>query len=290
MIGPGQFTDTHVKEPKMSSTSDDPTPPSSPRSIAVIGPAHLKILAAEFVGTCVLMIVGPGSAILAADAMTALGVSLAFGFALVTMAYAIGHVSGCHINPAVTLSFLLTRKVTAIQAAYYWVGQVLGAVLGGLILYVISEGGDLDNTGVFAANGWGSEIGSSFGIGSAILVEIIFTALLIFVVLSTTTEGFLVGFGGLAAGLTLAMIHLATIPVDNTSVNPARSIGAALFAGTDALEQLWVFIVFPMVGGLLGVLVWLMTHEERLEGTMAGGQAHLLAFRDKLAGWTDRTR
>jgi aquaporin Z len=114
--------------------------------------------------------------------------------------------------------------------------------------------------------------------------------LLIFVVLSTTTEGFLVGFGGLAAGLTLAMIHLATIPVDNTSVNPARSIGAAVFAGSDALGQLWVFIVFPMIGAILGVLVWLFTHEERLEGTMVGGQAQLLAFRDRVAGWTDRSR
>jgi glycerol uptake facilitator-like aquaporin len=158
------------------------------------------------------------------------------------MAYTIGHVSGCHINPAVTLSFLVARKVTIVQAAYYWVAQFAGAALGGLIVWIISDTGDLDNTvnaqgqQIFAANGWGADIGSPFGMGSAIAVEIVFTALLVFVVLATTGGGYLVGFGGLSAGLTLAMIHLATIPVDNTSVNPARSFGSALFSGTRRVD------------------------------------------------------
>lgn len=121
------------------------------------------------------------------------------------------------------------------------------------------------------ANGWGDEIGSPFGLGSAIVVEIVFTALLVFVVLSTTTRYYPAGFGGLAAGLTLAMIHLATIPVDNTSVNPARSLGAAVFAGTDAPGQLWAFIVFPMIGAVVGVAAWKMVHESRL--TIAPGSA-----------------
>ena len=124
---------------------------------------------------------------------------------------------------------------------------------------------------------------ATFGLGATIVVEIFFTALLIFVVLSTTTIGYPTGFGGLAAGLTLAMIHLATIPVDNTSVNPARSFGTAIFSGVDALTQLWAFIVFPLIGAVLGVLVWLLVHDERLEDTMFGGQPGLINARDKAA-------
>lgn len=208
--------------------------------------------AAEAIGTMVLMIVGPGTAILAVDAVGVLGVSLAFGFALMAMAYTIGGVSGCHINPAVTLSFYLSKTIDAATAGLYVLSQAVGAVVGGLVLYIVTSQGDLDRTGVFAANGWGDEIGSSFGLGAVIVVEIVFTALLVFVVLATTTRSFPAGFGGLAAGITLAMIHLATIPVDNTSVNPARSLGAAVFSGSDALTQLWAFIVFPLIGGALG--------------------------------------
>jgi aquaporin Z len=209
--------------------------------------------AAEGIGTMLLMLVGPGTAILASDAMGTLGVALAFGFVLLAMAYAIGHVSGCHINPAVTLGFLLSKKIDQRTAIGYIIAQIVGAVVGGALLYLITEGGDLDKTGVFAANGWGDHLGVPFGLGSVLVVEIVFTAILVFVVLATTTKSFPSGFGGLAAGLTLAMIHLATIPVDNTSVNPARSIGAAVFAGSDALEQLWAFIVFPLIGGALAV-------------------------------------
>ena len=229
------------------------------------GQSNLRIFGAEAVGTAVLMLVGPGSAILAADVVGAYGVAFAFGLALVAMAYTIGHVSGCHINPAVTVGFLLSRKISVVEAVYYWVAQLLGAVVGGLLLWIVTEGGDLDKTGVFAANGWGDDIGSPFGLGSTIVVEVVFTALLVFVVLSTTTVGYPTGFGGLAAGLTLAMIHLATIPVDNTSVNPARSLGAAIFSGSDAMTQLWAFIVFPLAGAVLGVVVWLLVHDTGAE-------------------------
>lgn len=270
-----------------SAAAYDPAPTeavAAPRApIAAVAPTNLKIFGAEAVGTAVLMVVGPGSAILAADAIGALGVALAFGLALLTMAYTIGHVSGCHINPAVTLAFWLTRKVSLVQAVAYWIAQAVGAVIGGLLLYLISDTGDLDKTGVFAANGWGDKIGSPFGMGAAIAVEIVFTALLIFVVLATTTKGYPVGFGGIAAGLTLAMIHLATIPVDNTSVNPARSLGAAVFAGSDALGQLWVFIVFPLLGAIVGVFAWLLVHDDNLESTMFGSQRGLLSARDRAA-------
>jgi aquaporin Z len=221
---------------------------------------NARIAAAELIGTAVLMLIGPGSAILAFDAIGAMGVALAFGFALLAMVYVIGPVSGSHINPAVTLGFLLSRKITAVEAVWYWVSQLVGAAIGGLLLYIVTEGGDLDKTGVFAANGWGHQIGSPFGLGSVIVVEIVFTSILVFVVLSTTRADFPAGFGGLAAGITLAMIHLATIPVDNTSVNPARSFGAAIFSGTDALGQLWAFILWPLVGGVLGVGLWKVVH------------------------------
>jgi aquaporin Z len=267
------------------------TPVSTPlETVAAAGPSHLKIFAAEVVGTFVLMMIGPGCAILGVDVMGTFGVALAFGLALLAMAYTIGHVSGCHINPAVTLSFWISRKITLVQALYYWVAQVVGAILGGLLLYIITSAGDNDKTGIFAANGWGPKIGSPFGIGAAIGVEIFFTALLIFVVLSTTTKGYPVGFGGLAVGLALAMIHLATIPVDNTSVNPARSIGTALFSGKNALEQLWVFIIFPLVGAVLGLLVWLLVHDENLESTILGNQPSLVAARDRAAGMANQVQ
>jgi aquaporin Z len=245
--------------------------------------SNLRIFSAELVGTAVLMLVGPGSAILAGDVIGTYGVAFAFGLALLAMAYTIGHVSGCHINPAVTLGFLLSRKVSVEQAVYYWVAQLVGAALGGLVLYVITEAGDLDQTGIFAANGWGDEIGSDFGLGSTILVEIVFTALLVFVVLSTTTVGYPTGFGGMAAGLALAMIHLATIPVDNTSVNPARSFGAAIFSGTDALAQLWAFIVWPLVGAVVGLLLWLLVHDATLEDTMLDDE-RVTGVRDRAHG------
>ena len=234
-----------------------------------------RILVAEALGTMILILGGPGTAIfgnfLGYDIGT-LGVSLAFGLSLLCAAYMIGSISGCHINPAVTLGFLLGGKISTVEAAYYWVAQFVGAAIGGGLLYIITEGGDLDQTGVFAANGWGSEIGSSFGLGSAIVVEVVFTALLIFVVLSTTTVGYPTGFGGLAAGLTLAMIHLATIPVDNTSVNPARSFGAAIFSGGDAMAQLWAFIVWPLVGAVVGVVLWLLVHDVGREDTVLGAR------------------
>lgn len=229
-------------------------------------PTLTRIGIAEFVGTLVLMIVGPGTAIFAVDAVGAFGVALSFGAALLIMAYAIGHISGCHINPAVTLGFVVTGKLSIAKALYYWVAQAAGAIAGGLILFIATSGGKegLDKTGVFASNGWGDTLGTPYGLGAVVVVEIVFTALLIFVVLSTTTKGFPAGFGGLAAGVTLMGIHLATIPVDNTSVNPARSLGAAIFGGGDHLAQLWAFIVFPLIGALVGAAVWAAVHAGKL--------------------------
>jgi aquaporin Z len=229
--------------------------------------SYAPIVAAEFVGTAVLVLCGPGSAILAPE-LGQLGVSLAFGFALLIMAYVIGPISGCHINPAITLGMLLSKKVTLPHAAYAWGAQILGGIFGAIVIYGIASGRDGWERGTFASNGW--DRNGLSGMGAMIVVEIVFTALFVFVVLTTTGRRFAPGFGGLVAGITLAVIHLVTIPVDNTSVNPARSIATAIFADTDpnALGQLWAFIVFPLIGSVVGVFVWLLVDEATLEQTM----------------------
>lgn len=233
--------------------------------------SNVRILVAELLGTCVLMLGGPGSAILAGDQFGALGIALAFGLSLLIMAYAIGPVSGCHINPAVTIGLYLHRRIEAASVIFYIAGQAIGAVLGGLIIFIIANDLDgFDATNNFAANGWGDHSPGGYGLAAAIVVEIVFTALLIYVVLTTTTKTFNVGFGGLVAGFTLALIHLVTIPVDNTSVNPARSLGAAVFAGGDAFGQLWAFIVFPVIGGVVGAIVFSVVHGERLPDVPRG--------------------
>jgi aquaporin Z len=240
-----------------------PPPPTDP-----VVRSYAPIAACEFVGTAVLVMLGPGSAILAGEQIGNLGIALSFGFALLVMAYVIGPISGSHINPAVTLGMWLTRKITLRHATYAWIAQVLGGIFGAAVIYGIASGRDGWERGPFASNGWDRD-GLS-GLGATIVVEIVFTALLVFVVLSTTGRRFAPGFGGLAAGITLAVIHLVTIPVDNTSVNPARSIATAIFADTSpsALGQLWAFIIFPLIGGVVGVFVWLLIDEATLESTL----------------------
>ncbi len=240
-----------------------------------------RILAAEIVGTTVLMLGGPGVAIFSAQAVGVLGVALGFGLSLAIMAYVIGPISGCHINPAVTLGMLLTRKINGTHAAMAWIGQLIGGVGGAAIIYGIASGRDGFERGQFAANLWSGEY---YGVGAAIVAEVVLTALLVMVVLFTTTRSMAPGMGGLVAGLTLTVIHLISIPIDNTSVNPARSIGTALFADTsfEALQQLWVFVVFPLVGAVVGVIVWLVLDDTRLEDTMLAEVPGLTGTRNAL--------
>lgn len=249
-----------------------------------------KILAAEIVGTMILMLGGPGSAILAGGDIGVLGVSLAFGFALLIAAYAVGPISGCHINPAVTVGLALVRKLEVRLVPVYIIGQLVGAAIGGAIIFGIANGLDgfsASDSG-FATNGWADRSPGGYNFGAMLIVEIVFTAVLVFAVLSTTTRKFNATAGGLTVGLTLALIHLVTIPVDNTSVNPARSFGAALWSGAGgAWEQLWAFIVFPLVGALLGALVWLAVDDARLEDTMLGGRV-VVDVRDRAAAVGDR--
>ena len=201
---------------------------------------------------------------------------------LLIMAYVIGPISGCHINPAVTLGLLLARKINGAHAVFAWFGQLFGGIGGAAIVYGIASGRDDWKRGQFA--------GKYFGLGSAIVVEVVLTALLVMVVLFTTTKKFAPGMGGLTVGLTLTLIHLISIPVDNTSVNPARSLGAALFADKTisgqadwaALQQVWAFIVFPLIGAVVGVLIWLMLDDSRLEDTMLAAVPGLDDVRDAL--------
>ncbi len=245
----------------------DPTVGAGIADTRTVVSSYAPIVAAEFVGTAVLLMAGPGTAILAPE-IGQVGVALAFGFALLVMAYVIGPISGCHINPAVTLGMLLTKKVTVRHAVFAWSAQVVGAIFGAVVIFGIASGREGWERGGFASNGWDRD-GFS-GLGSAIVVETVFTALLVFVVLATTGRRFAPGFGGLAAGITLALIHLVSIQVDNTGVNPVRSLATAIFADTSpsALSQLWVFVIFPLIGAVVGVFVWLMIDEAMLESTM----------------------
>lgn len=222
-----------------------------------------RVAGAEFIGTAVLIMGGPGTAILAGDAVGIFGIAVAFGLALAVMAYVIGSVSGCHINPAVTLGMWVTRKVSLRQAVYSWIGQIAGGIVGAFIIWLIVARTDAYERGNFASNGWDRE-GLAGGLSATIVVEIVFTALLVMVVLATTSRKFAPGFAGLVAGGTLTLIHLITIPIDNTSVNPARSLATAIFADADpnALGQVWAFIIFPLIGSLVGVGAWMIIDEE----------------------------
>ena len=246
----------------------------------------VKILVAELVGTMILVMGGPGSAILAADRIHMAGVAFAFGLSLLIAAYTIGPISGCHINPAVTLAMWVTRKIPTRSVPAYIIGQIIGAFAGASVIFAIANGIDgFSAKNNFAANAWGSKNGF-YPVGSMIVVEIIFTALLVFVVLSTTTQKFTASQGGVVIGLTLTLIHLVTIPVDNTSVNPVRSLATAVFQRGDALEQIWAFILFPLVGGLVGVLVWLAVDDARLEDTMLKSDA-LISVRNEMTKVAD---
>ena len=218
----------------------------------------IKIGVAEALGTFVLVLGGCGSAVLAGDKIGFLGVSIAFGLSLLIMVYTIGPISGCHINPAVSVGLVVAKLIDAVLLPYYIGGQIVGGILGGLVLYMIASGKpgfDAAASG-FASNGLGEHSPTGYGLLAAALTEIVLTAFLLFTIMGTTHPNYPAGLGGIPIGLMLVLIHLVGIPVTNTSVNPARSIGVALFQGGWAIQQLWVFIVFPVLGGIIGVLAY----------------------------------
>ena len=219
----------------------------------------MKKYLAEMVGTFVLVFGGCGSAVLAGQQIGFLGVSIAFGLTLLVMAYAIGHISGCHINPAVTVGLLVSKKMDASDVVGYIVGQIIGGILAAALLLTIAKGvaGGYDPTLTgFAANGYGDHSPGHYNLISAFLAEVILTFFLMFTVLGATDIKAPVGFAGIPIGLVLVLIHLVGIPVTNTSVNPARSIGPAVFVGGWALSQLWLFIIAPTIGAIIAAVVY----------------------------------
>ncbi len=216
---------------------------------------------AEFFGTFWLVLGGCGSAVLAAAfpgvGIGLLGVSLAFGLTVVTMAYAVGHISGGHFNPAVTLGLWAGGRFPAARVLPYIVSQVLGGLLAGLVLFIIASGRTgFDAAAGFAANGFGDHSPGGYSLLAALVTEVVMTMMFLVVILGATDQRAPQGFAPLAIGLCLTLIHLISIPVTNTSVNPARSTGVALFAGSWAIGQLWLFWIAPIAGGILGAVVY----------------------------------
>jgi aquaporin Z len=229
-----------------------------------------KKWAAEALGTFILVICGVGTAVLAGERVGALGIALAFGLTLMFLVYSIGPISGCHVNPAVTLGQLLLGRLSAISAVGYVIAQLIGAFLAGLVLFALAKNLPSYDRAVngLGANGWGKHspsaktgplgqvvVENGYGLAAVIIIEVMLTALLVFVVLASTDQLSDVPLAGLSIGVTLAVINLVAIPVDGASVNPARSLAVAPYQD-GAMGQVWAFIVFPLIGGALGALVY----------------------------------
>lgn len=219
----------------------------------------MKKQLAEFIGTFWLVLGGCGSAVLAAGfpnvGIGLLGVSLAFGLTVLTIAYSLGHISGAHLNPAVTVGLWVNGRIPSKEVLPYIIAQIAGAIAGAAVLYAIATGNG-STAGDFAANGYGEHSPGNYSIIAAILTEFVMTFIFLLVILGATDEKSPKGFAGIAIGLALTLIHLISIPVTNTSVNPARSISQAIFTGGWALEQLWLFILVPVAGAALAGFVY----------------------------------
>ena len=227
----------------------------------------LRKLSAEAIGTFWLTLGGCGSAVIAAGfpqvGIGLVGVSLAFGLTVVTMAYAIGHVAGCHLNPAVTVGLAAGGRFPANQIGPYVAAQVVGAIVGAAVLYLIASGAPgFDVAKGFASNGYAEHSPGKYGLVACLVTEVIMTMMFLFIIMGATHGKAPTGFAPLAIGLGLTLIHLVSIPVTNTSVNPARSTGPALFVGGWAIQQLWLFWIAPLIGGALGGVLYRWISEE----------------------------
>jgi aquaporin Z len=208
---------------------------------------------AEFIGTFALVLFGCGAAVLGGEQVGQLGIALAFGFAIVAMAYGIGPISGCHVNPAVSLAAFVAGRMTVRDMLTYWVAQFLGALAGAAILMVLAKAGADSGLG---RNGWGPGYLGEYGPQAALIFEIVMTALFVIVILGVTGDKGDKAFAGLAIGITLAVIHIVGIQVTGVSVNPARSFGPAMLQGGEALSQVWLFFAAPAAGAVLGALLF----------------------------------
>ena len=224
----------------------------------------MKKYVAEFIGTAVLVLFGCGSAAIAGQALGTLGIALAFGLSIVAMAYVIGNISGCHINPAVSLAMLINKKMSVKDFCFYVLSQVLGAILGIAILYAIISccGLTIEATGL-GANGYAEASSTNINLVGALLVEVILTFVFIYTILGVTSDDKKSSVAGIVIGLTLAFVHIMGIPLTGTSVNPARSLAPAIFLGGTALQQVWVFIVAPFVGSALAAITFKFLNKEK---------------------------
>lgn len=220
----------------------------------------LNKLSAEFFGTFWLVLGGCGSAVLAAGlpdvGIGYLGVAFAFGLTVLTMAYAVGGISGGHFNPAVSLGLAVAGRFDFKQLIPYWIAQVIGAIAAAAVLYLVASGKTGFVAGGFASNGYDTLSPGGYGLTAVLVAEVVFTAFFLIIILGATSASVPAGFAPIPIGLGLTLIHLVSIPVSNTSVNPARSTGVALFAETAALGQLWLFWVAPLVGAAIGAMIW----------------------------------
>lgn len=208
---------------------------------------------AEFIGTLALVLFGCGAAVLGGDHVGQLGIALAFGFAIVAMAYGIGPCSGCHVNPAVSLAAFIAGRMGAREMVFYWIAQFAGALAGAAILCALAQNGAESGLG---RNGWGTGYLGEYSMQAALLFEVVMTALFVIVILGSTGAGSAPGFAGIGIGIALAAIHIVGIQVTGVSVNPARSFGPAVLVGGEALAQLWLFIVAPAAGAALAALLY----------------------------------
>ena len=228
----------------------------------------VRKLAAELIGTFWLVFGGCGSAVLAAGfpdvGIGLLGVSLAFGLTVLTMAYCVGHISGCHLNPAVTLGLCAGGRFPARDVAAYWAAQVIGALIAAILLLFFASGSPLFDLGTsgLAQNGYGEASPGQYSMAAGFMIEVVLTAVFLIVILGSTDDRAPKGFAPIAIGLALTLIHLISIPVTNTSVNPARSTGPAMIVGGPAIQQLWLFWVAPLIGGIIGGVLYRGLFEE----------------------------
>ena len=236
----------------------------------------MRQLAAEFLGTFWLVFGGCGSAVLAAAfpelGIGFVGVSLAFGLTVLTMAYAVGGISGGHFNPAVSLGLAIANRFAWKDVIPYWLAQIAGSIAAAAILFAVASGKAGFAAGGFASNGFGELSPGGYSMQAALLIEVVLTAGFLIVILGATSKAAPTGFAPIAIGLALTLIHLVSIPVTNTSVNPARSTGVALFAETSALSQLWLFWVAPFIGAAVGAAIWryVLTPSEGIEARNDG--------------------
>jgi aquaporin Z len=219
---------------------------------------EMKKFAAEMLGTAILVFIGCGSAVIAGKQIGFLGIALAFGLVLLTMVYAIGSISGCHVNPAVSIAMLVAGKMNVKDAVGYIVAQCIGAIIAAGLLLVIASGQAGYTLGMngLGQNGYGVASPGGYSLAACALAEVLLTAMFVFVIFGSLSKDAPKGFAGLAIGFALGMVHIVGIPLTGTSVNPARSLGPAVFVGGTALAQLWLFIVAPVIGGILAALVW----------------------------------